>query len=252
MMDNCKGNENLLESECTMGRDETESTLRWVKEQYSYALDKFSRISPVTTLNGLMQGDVMVSLSGNARLLLKVDQKTSFTIVTFLSRLRSGKVALESTQLHKVDASKLEAIIRRKAGNPLERFSDVAENLEAERNILHNTRILLQSGNAGAQFRSAIQQLKKHEQAFVDVDLWVSIDTGEILQIGGGEPDAPTRLISLTVNCLASPSEDYIKSARFDRESEQVVKRSILGAAVIANTLENARNVSIFAHKAQA
>jgi len=208
------------------------------------------RISPVTSLASLSQGDVMISNSGNARLVLKVEKRPVGTMITFISRLRTGKVALESTQQDKVDLQKLESLVQRKAGNPLEKYSEQANALESERNILHNVKVLLQSGMLGGQLRSALRSLKRNEQLFVDIDLWVSAENGEIVQIGGEEPGVLCRLVSITVNCMNMPSQDYIKSARFDRNSEEIVKRNILAAAVIANTLENARNLANVAQMA--
>ncbi len=225
------------------GREEEESTRVWAKEQYLRGLEKLNRLSPVTSLASIEQGDVMISASGNVRTVLKTDKRPNGSLVTFLSRLHSSKVTIESALQDKIDLSKLQALVRRKSGNPLEKFGEIAKNLESEHAVLQNIRILLQSGMLGGQLRSGISLLRRKGELFVDLDVWVAAETGEIQQIGGEYPRTPSRVVSLSINSIGTPSEEYIKSARFERGSEPLVKRNILAAAVIANTVENARNL---------
>ena len=237
-------------AEMNKGQQDNDATLKWAEQQYTRALHKLNRISPVTSLASLQQGDVMVSGSGNIRVVLKIEKRGAGPMLTFLSRLKSGRVTLESALLQKVDMNKLEALVRRRSGNPLEKFAEVARGLETERGVFHNVKVLLQSGVLGGQVRSALNLLKKAGEVYAEVDLWVSAVSGEIEQIGGDEPNAPCRAVAMSFNCLGLPSDEYIKSARFDRETDPAIKKNILAAAVLANTLENARNLMVMAKTA--
>lgn len=232
------------------GGKDNDATLKWAEQQYRAALQKFARFSPVTSLAMLQEGDTMISGSGNIRVVLKLEKRGSVNFASFLSRLKTNRITVENAELQKIDAAKLEAVVRRKTGNPLEKFADVARNLESEKAVFHNVKALLQSGTLGEHVHSTLSALKKSGEIYCNLDLWISAATGEIEQVGGDEPQETCRIVNLSFNCLGTPGDEYIKSARFDRETDPAAKKSILAAAVLANTLENARNLIVMAKTA--
>jgi hypothetical protein len=220
----------------------------WAEEQYTRALGKLVRIIPVGSLDALKQGDVMFSKSGNVRLVLDVERKISDTEVTFLSRLKTGNLRVESAMLHRIDRSKLDALVVRRDGNPLEKFAPIAKALQSEEIVFYNITVLLQMGALGGRLSAAFSQHKRDQYGFVTVGLQLSSHAGKIEEIGEPEKPEGRALVKLSFNCLRLPAEDYIRTATFVGKAEPGAKVNLIAACVCTNTLENARN---FVHMAQ-
>ena len=227
-----------------------DGSLRWAEEQYIRALETFSLTSPVKTLDGTVQGDVLASASGNFRLVLNTTKSQGAIKVSFLSLLRGGNLVLEAARLHEISAPKLAAVVRRRAGNPLERFSDVAKNLANEKVTFQNVQVLLKCGIIGKDITRVINTVRGSGDNFAYIDFWVSKISGVIETVGSTPPASiPATPISLMYNILDTPADEYIKNARFDAGCNAELKSNILSACVIANTLANARNLLIAARR---
>ena len=227
-----------------------DSSLRWAEDQYIHALETFTLTAPVRSLEGTVQGDVLASASGNFRLVLNTTKTQGSVKVSFLSLLRGGNLVLEAARLHEISAPKLAAVVRRRAGNPLERFSDVAKNMGNEKVIFQNVQVLLKCGMIGNDITRVINTVKGSGDSFAYIDFWVSKISGVIESVGSTPPNAiPATPISLMYNLLDTPADEYIKNARFDAGCNTELKSSILAACVIANTIANARNLLVAARR---
>lgn len=227
-----------------------ESSTEWAEEQYGKGILILNHISPVTNLSNLEQGDVLASTSGNLRLVLDI-QATSQTnghVVSFLSLLRDGIISLESAALNKISTSKLSALIKRRNGNPLIKYSTVTRNLKIELAVLNNIQVLLKAGPLGAKLQSKIAALKyNNNNQFGYVDMWASSNTGTIESVDDEQPNQNSVKVSFQYNLLDLPKDDYIKSARYSVDNLPEMKDNILAACVIANTIANAKNLLNFA-----
>ncbi len=228
----------------------SDGSLRWAEERFIRALGTFSLFSPVKSLENTTQGDILASASGNFRLVLNISRAQGGTKVAFLSLLRSGNLVLEAARLHEISAQKLAAVVKRQAGNPLERFSSIAKNLNNEKVIFQNVQVLLKCGIIGGEITRTINTLKGSGDNFAYIDFWVSKISGVIESVGPTPPSSiPATPISLMYNLLDDPADEYIKNARFDMGCNTELKNNVLAACVIANTIANARNLLVLARK---
>lgn len=228
----------------------SDGSLQWAEGQFTHALETFSLISPVKSLEGTGQGDVLASASGNFRLVLNTVKSQGSVKVSFLSLLRGGNLVLEAARLHEIAAPKLAAVIKRRAGNPLERFSNIAKNLNNERVTFQNVQVLLRCGIIGGEITKVINSVKGSGDNFAYIDFWVSKISGVIESVGSTPPSSiPATPISLMYNLLDTPADEYIKNARFDAGCNTELKNNILSACVIANTIANAKNLLVLARK---
>ena len=79
------------------GKD-IDATLSWAEQQYRAALQKFTRLSPVASLSMLQQGDVMISSSGNIRVVLTLEKRQNVPFAAFLSRLKTNRITIENAE----------------------------------------------------------------------------------------------------------------------------------------------------------
>ena len=85
----------------------SDASFDW-KGELKRGLEKFVWISPISSLQQANQGDVLLSSSGNMRLLLAVNEQNKDARLTFLTRLESGKLRLESAMRSKIDKNRVD------------------------------------------------------------------------------------------------------------------------------------------------
>lgn len=206
-------------------------------------LEKFAWISPVSSLQQARQGDVLLSSSGNMRLLLSVQEQAKDARLTFLTRLESGKLRLESAMRSKIDKDRVTALIVRKSGNPLGLFREIAEALAAYKSVLHNVEVLLMSGQLGDTLREQVYRNRVDAEELITVHCGVSAVSGMIRTIGDVAPGGSYVPVGLQISKAQLPADEYIENALFYSSVEPTLRTALLSAAVIANTLQNAHNL---------
>lgn len=206
-------------------------------------LEKFAWISPVSSLHQVGQGDVLLSTSGNMRLVLGIKEQGSDGRLTFLTRLETGRLRLESAMRSKIDKARVSALIVRKEGNPLSYFSDLAENLTSYKSVLQNVEVLLMTGQLGDTLREEVYQRRTQSNRLLTIHCGVSPVSGIIRVVGAVDPASSHVPVGLQLSGAQLPGDEYIENALFYGAVEGVVRTSILAAAVIANTIQNAHNL---------
>lgn len=218
----------------------TFNPMSWAEEQLHVAERIFKVVSPVKTLNDLQQGDIMVSRSGNFRLVYGIDmQPDGDALIQFLTRTPQGIVRLESANRKKVDTRRVKCIIARQGGNPLGKFQALADGLSKDSITIRNIHALLLTGPQGEKIKGRLNDGNEGSD-LIAVSVWVTQE-GEIKSVGG-EEGLDLIEVPVKINISGAPTEDYVKSASFYPSTPDLVKEKVLGACVFANTIANAHN----------
>lgn len=211
----------------------------WAEAQLHVAERIFRVIAPVTSLDDLQQGDIMVSRSGNFRLVYGIEAKPDDdALIQFLTRTPTGVVRLESAFRKKIDTRRVNCIIMRQAGNPLAKFEDLAAGLSRDSISIRNINALLLTGPQGEKIKGKLTESDPGED-LIAFKIGVSSE-GEVKAVEDEAPDLTEVLIK--INISGSPAEEYVKSASFYPDTSELIRQKILGACVFANTIANAHN----------
>ncbi len=206
---------------------------------YDPASRGLMRVNPSGSHLDISQGLVVVSQSGNARLVLSVDEQTSDARITFLTRLRNGALRLESAMRSKIDIERIECLVARREGNPLTRYSDIVANLAAHRSVLTNIETILLTGELGLQLKEELQRTRP-EEGYREVMLAVAPNSGVIKEVGRLIRSTNLQTVGLRFSVNAREGADYVSHALLYSETDRIVRTCVIGACVIANTLQNA------------
>lgn len=215
-----------------------------VRQEIERSQSKLLFESSLASLQDLGQGAVLVSRSGNTRLVVKSEAESGHdTSTLFLTRSRNAELGLEKAMLSKVDRTRLLGVVRRATGNPLIRISDLAANLATNPDIIHNTAVLLGCGAMGSRLRE--EMIKNAAPLLVLVQVGLSYKSKRIKTIGADQA-LPESLIPIGFEFNASglPAEDYIENIVFYAELDENLKQRIIAACVLANTIANASNLA--------
>jgi hypothetical protein len=226
----------------------------WAHGQLKQALSSFEVVCPVSNLDNLGVGDVLVSKSGNLRLVINMFPEGDRTVVHFLTRTQDENIRLEAatyggqtTQESElvVNVKRVHALIKRRAGSPLVRFAELATVLPKNKAAQANLRGLLMAGGVSSKLRTLLQDSFRGNPV-IAVSAFVDSSSGEILDVVEAETaTAPSGTIEVLLgfDTSGSPVSDYISYASFLPETEEKVRQFILGSCVFSNTIANVHNI---------
>ena len=220
-----------------------ESINDFLDEQYDLARERYEMLPASSYLTQLEVGDVLMSLSGNARLVLKFSEKEG--TILFLSKLSKKSIQVEHAERNKINSNKVAGIVRARYFSPLGNVRDVAENLSQETACLHNVEILLGQNPLGRVFESQVYKAQEDRDT-IDVRISVDNESGKIADIGGVRSPEQETVVGVVVNSKNLPTFDYIEKVAFHSETSNLVKEQIILASIFSNTLQNAVNFHEF------
>ncbi len=214
---------------------------RYLQEHYTLSKSRYSLVSPGKYNENLNVGDVLLSKSGNARLILDINDNNSDEKVVFLTKLTNQKLQIEQALLEKVKASRLKAIVRDSKYDTIGACPKVTKNLSKHSTVLHNIEVMMGLNPLGISLSSSV--VAKGSQAeLADITMYVDQVTGKISNFNDSPYSDSEILVGLLINARNLPSFDYIKSAAFMNNTSDLVKKSIIFASIFANSVQNAIN----------
>lgn len=240
--------ENIPESSDPASEREAERD--YYQEQLTQALQTYAFVSPVKSLDPLRQGDVVVSCSGNFRLVLVADsEQRDDAQIRFLTLTPKRELKLETAVRSRIDLNRLYAVVVRRNVNPLGNFADVAAGLGPEHVIYQNIEILLQAGILGQELKKRLYSDRSKEDS-IPITLYVSTLNGKIGSIDyqKAEPVSP---IKLFLSRSFIPTQEYISRLALAADFNPKIKRDLIASTVFSNTIQNAINLVILIDKVE-
>lgn len=218
-------------------RDESKDIL---KDELAAADERITIHRPLKDLKLVAPGSVLVSKSGNVRLVFHVEHQVDRTFVRFLTRFSNGEVRLESAILEAIDPNRLDGLALFRNRNPLGKFKDIIATLPRQTATIHNTEVLLGWGYLGSEFKSHLASQRVSEES-INVDLYLSKRSGMIRGIGTASTGSCVK-VGLVVNHTRRASREYVSQALFYYGIPEHVRSGLLLASVLTNCIENVRN----------
>jgi hypothetical protein len=213
------------------------------QETNVYPLDKLRRrfmcLNPDLDAKELLPGDVIVSSSGNARLLLSQNKSETSQNLHFISFINRKNCLYEESSENNIDRSKIRAIIRRRDVKPITNFEHLNKNMAKLPSLVYNTGVLLQCGELGLQIQELIER-ERPLSATVTLIFYTSLNTKKIIALGTQfpNPNIGKNLIELYTRPI--PENEYIKRIKMYPQQSQELKTELTAACVYATTIENA------------
>lgn len=220
-------------------------SLEHAREMLVNAFQTFAYISPVTSLKPLRQGDVMVSQSGNFRLVLNTKKTRQGIEALFLTHNQNrNELVIEDAILSGIDLSRLDSVVVRRAANPLGKFSSLAKGLMDEEDVFVNTEVLLRTGAIGSRFEARLIDSSCETDRGLEIPVYVQPHNGRIIAVQGMEVKGLALPCRLVVDRSLLPTSEFIVGMRFPEGVPDIVCRRVIAASVLANTIQNARNLA--------
>lgn len=233
-----------------LGTEEAlEAERLWARREAKKAVRIF-RLRPIKNLASLKQGDVLVSRTTTLRLVLDVERSSEGRVLKLLKYTDERDVGIETTVAEHLDASRFRAALNRRLENPLGNMGEIPKNLEREIEIFENVKTLLGSGEIGHQFFDAIRVKREEDEKFTTLKLFVGGRNGDILGLEPRRVFSTSTEVDFLVNAADLPSDEFIKRVAFERDASPMVRRNVLFASMLANTLKNVRNLVELAGRA--
>ncbi|MCB0335751.1 MAG: hypothetical protein KDD62_05575 [Bdellovibrionales bacterium] len=211
-----------------------------VRKELQRAHIKYARIAPVRSLKSLSQGDVVISKSGNIRLVTSIQGEIEDPVACFLTKSPDGALKLENALVSKIDIERIESVILKRSGNPLKLVSQYLGALEQDAILYRNTLTLLKSGKLGEELERRLLLQRRNQDAAM-LTLHVREFDGLIVAIGARLPKEGERRVAMRFNFEGQSDLEYIQEANFYAQTPVSVKEQLLTACLLANCIENAR-----------
>lgn len=209
-------------------------------EQYQL-VKNYSYYKRLKDAKGLRVGDIVVSKSGNFRLVLKAYLENRDRQISFLSWLKNGEIKIQSTKENLIAEDKIDGVIRRVDCNPLINFVEEVNKLSPNSLVLKNLSIILGSNKLGVQFSRAVQLNKRDENGCCIVSL-VLDKSGEIEKIISNS-QASLNKIEFKVSKENSNESEFIINFKAYSSTSQEQKNQLIWLSILANLFINAKRL---------
>ena len=183
-------------------------------------------------------GDVLVSKSGNYRLLINTFQSAGKTVFTFLSLYQGKHICIESTVKERIDSAKLQGVVRRIDCSPLINFLEELKDLSLEKgSIIYNLEVLLGSNNLGRIFNRILARSPKDIDGKSNIKMEID-NKGKFVKLSRNDSFSA---VELSVSRVSPEVSDYISRMKLPPGFEG--KKEMILNIILANLFKNSINL---------
>lgn len=209
--------------------------------EQNHKFDHHSIFKKIKNAKGLHFGDVLVSKSGNFRLVIKTEENADQKIITFLSWMQGESLSFQKAIESKIDKFKILAIIRRTDCSPLVNFIEEMKNISFNKNVISNLHILLGLNTLGTQFNKA-RHLNISNKSFC-TEIGISLcKNGQFKEILCDSKYHPKK-IKLKIAKENSLEKEFISQVKVFPGINQSEKMSLILTVILSNLFQNAKQL---------
>jgi hypothetical protein len=213
-----------------------------LKEEFSKAKEKLKFLT-LDLNKSLQAGAVLVSKSGNLRLILsnQVNQNGRQSLF-ILNKTHRGTLIFERAEDRQIELNKIQAIVARKHGSPLQNYSAIIKYVEGYTDVMSNTALFLGLSELGKELKNEIEKDVNSKKYGTTIHVGLDTQSGRIEAIDEHSLLGLHMPLGIKFGKLASPANDYIEKLLFYSEIKAGMKSNLILASILANTIQNAQN----------
>lgn len=181
--------------------------------------DQYAAFPSIEASGELKTGDVLLSKSGNYRLVVAAGKR-----VKFISLFKDGFVALQEAEYKQINPEQIVAIVRRKKGAPFESFFTELTELKPRCKVLLNIQSLLDC---------CVNQAEQRISFIFDNDSFItrSVQKQDTIHF---------RRLDIYTGQYGNLEDEFIQQVRFNLGFSKSTQKEVMFSVLLANHLMNA------------